>query len=122
MNKIERAVKLKKVNGFYGKLVKKDGCYNMSAYLAFPIGIVIITFVSLFLYRFGRNKSNKILKYIPSILSALSIALVYLKMTYISQGYQPIIDIIIMIILSFVFGISLLVAVLMDIMIRRNKN
>lgn len=92
----------------------------MSAYLAFLIGIVIITFVSFFLYRFGRNKSNKIMKYIPSIVSALSIALVYLKMTFISQGYQPITDIVIMVILLFVFGISLFLAVLMDFMSRRN--
>jgi ABC-type Mn2+/Zn2+ transport system permease subunit len=94
----------------------------MSSYLALLIGIVIIAFVSLFLYRLGRKKSSEIMKYIPSIVAAISIALVYFKMIFISQRYEPITDIVIMINLSFVFGITLLVAVLMDIMSRRKKS
>jgi NAD/NADP transhydrogenase beta subunit len=94
----------------------------MDVYLAFLIIIVIITFVSLFIYRFGRNKSKRLTKYIPSIASALSIALIYLKMTFISEGYQPILDIVIMIIISFVLGVSLLIAVVTDLLNNRNKN
>lgn len=93
----------------------------MNAFLTYIIAIVIITLVSFFLYRFGRNKSKKVMKYIPSIVTAISIALVYLKMIFISQGYQPILDIVIMIVLSVLLGFSLLVAVLLDLLNRKNK-
>lgn len=94
----------------------------MNAYLAFIIAIVIITFVSFFLYRFGKNKSNNLIKYIPAIASAIGIALFYLKLTFISEGYQPILDIVIIIIMSVVLGVSLLIAVIMDLLNIRNKN
>ena len=94
----------------------------MNSYLALLIALVIIMLISLFLYRFGRDKSKRLIKYIPSIASALSIALVYLKMIIISKGYQPILDIVIMIILSVVLGVSLLIAVTMDFLNKRNRN
>lgn len=101
------------------KLAEKKDVF-MNVYLAFLIGIVIISFVSYYFYRFCSYKSNKMLKYIPSIVSILSIAFVYLKMSFISQGYEPIIDIVMMIILSCVFVFSLLVAVLIDYMNKKN--
>lgn len=94
----------------------------MNVYLAFLIVTVIIIFVFYFLYKFGRTKSKRLIKYIPSIVSALCIALIYLKMMFISQGYQPIIDIVIMIILSAVLGVSLLIAVIMDLYNKKNLN
>lgn len=94
----------------------------MNSYLALLIALVIIMFISVFLYRFGRDKSKRLIKYIPSIASALSIALIYLKMTFISNGYQPILDIVIMIIMSIVLGVSLLISVIMDLLNKRNKN
>ncbi|WLD94140.1 hypothetical protein [Alkalihalobacillus sp. AL-G] len=93
----------------------------MSVNFAIPVGIVIITFISVLLYRFSKNTSNKLMKYIPSIVSALSIALVYLKMSFISQGYEAITDIVVIIFLSFALGVSLLVAVVIDIMNRRKR-
>ncbi|OCA81656.1 hypothetical protein A8F94_22605 [Bacillus sp. FJAT-27225] len=93
----------------------------MSVYIAFSVLIVIFTFVSVLLYRFSKNKSNKLMKYIPSIVTALSIALVYVKMLFLSQGYEPITDIVVIIILSFVLGFSLLAAVFIDIMNRRKR-
>lgn len=93
----------------------------MSVYMAFPVLIVILTFVSVLIYRYSKKRSNKLMKYIPSIVTALCIALVYLKMLFISQGYEPITDIVIIILLSFVLGFSLLVAVVIDIMNRRKR-
>ncbi|WP_163971851.1 hypothetical protein [Oceanobacillus halotolerans] len=61
------------------------------------------------------------MKYIPSIVSAFSIAIVYFKMAFISQGYQPILDIVIMIILSVVLGVSLLGAILMEFSNKRKN-
>ena len=94
----------------------------MNSYLAFLITLVIIMLISFFLYRFGRDKSEKLIIYIPSIASALSIVLIYLKMILISNGYQPILDIVIMIIMSVVLGVSLLIAVIMDFLNKRNRN
>ncbi|WP_214483114.1 hypothetical protein [Bacillus sp. SM2101] len=93
----------------------------MSAYITFLAVIVIITFLSVLLYRVSKNKSKKFMKYIPSIVSSLSIVLVYLKMSYVSQGYDPIIDMVVIIFLSIVFGFSLLGAVLIDIINRRKE-
>jgi hypothetical protein len=103
-------------------LILKGVIVIMSAYLAFLIAVAIIAFVSFFLYRFGRNKSKRLVKYIPSIATAICIALVYLKMTLISQGYEPILDIVIMIVMSLILGVSLLTAVIMDLLNKRNKN
>ncbi|UOE95183.1 hypothetical protein [Alkalihalobacillus sp. LMS39] len=93
----------------------------MDVYMAFPVLIVILTFVAVLIYRYSKTRSNKLMKYIPSIVTALCIALVYLKMIFISQGYEPITDIVIIILLSFVLGFSLLVAVVIDIMNRRKR-
>ncbi|MGF2614681.1 hypothetical protein FZC84_17535 [Rossellomorea vietnamensis] len=94
----------------------------MNAYLTFIIAMVIITFVSFLMYSFGRNRSKNFNKYIPSIASAISIAVFYLKMTFISEGYQPILDIVVIIIMSVVLGVSLLLAVIMDLLNIRDKN
>ncbi|MDX8362747.1 MULTISPECIES: hypothetical protein [Bacillaceae] len=93
----------------------------MSAYITFLAVIVIITFLSVLLYRVSKNKSKKFMKYIPSTVSSLSIGLVYLKMSYVSQGYDPIIDMVVIIFLSIVLGFSLLGAVLIDIINRRKE-
>lgn len=93
----------------------------MSVDFAFLIGIVIVVFVSVLLYRFSKNKSNRLMKYIPAIAFALSIAFVYLKMIFISKGFAPIIDIVVIIFLSIALGVSLLTAVLIEFLNRTKK-
>ncbi|GGD25903.1 hypothetical protein [Pontibacillus salipaludis] len=91
----------------------------MNAILLLFIGIIMITLLSLLFYKLSRNKSHWLMKYIPSIAAALSFGIVYLKMIFISQSYEPITDIVLMIILSFVFGVSLLAAILIDLVRRK---
>lgn len=86
----------------------------MNAILLLSIGIILTTLLSLLLYQLSRNKSHWLMKYIPSVAAALSIGIVYLKMIFISQSYEPITDIVLMIILSFVLGVSLLSAILIE--------
>ncbi|MDX8367952.1 hypothetical protein [Cytobacillus sp. IB215665] len=88
----------------------------MSTFIVFLVVIVIIIFISVLLYSLIKNKSKNLMKYIPSIVSALSIVLVYLKMSFISQGYEPITDMVVIIVLSIILGFSLLGAVLIDIL------
>ena len=93
----------------------------MNGYFALLVGIILIVLVSLFLYRFGKSRSNRLIKYIPAIVCAGSIGLVYVKMTFLSQGYEPITDIVVIIVLSFVLGVSLIAAVVVDIMRLRRQ-
>ncbi|KAB8138203.1 hypothetical protein F9U64_06125 [Gracilibacillus oryzae] len=81
--------------------------------------IVIIFLLWFFFYRFGFHQSNKLIKYILSIISGSGIVLVYLKMSFFSQGYQQIFDMIIIILLTAVFGISLLFAISIDLLLRK---
>ncbi|MEH7126195.1 hypothetical protein V7127_23575 [Bacillus sp. JJ1773] len=87
----------------------------MNIYFALPIGIVVITFVAVLLYKISKQKSDKLTKYIPSILFAISIALVYFKMFFISKGYDAISDIVVIIFLSVGLGNSLLGAIIIEI-------
>ncbi|WP_345239352.1 hypothetical protein [Pontibacillus salipaludis] len=91
----------------------------MNAIFILFIGIIMTTLLSLLIYKISPNKSHWLMKYIPSIATALSIGIVYLKMIFISQSYEPITDIVLMIILSFVFGVSLLAAFLIEFASRK---
>lgn len=55
------------------------------------------------------------MKYLPSIVFAISIALVYFKMLFISKGFNPIIDIVVIIFLSCALGISILVVAIIEV-------
>lgn len=76
--------------------------------------VALILFVVVFHLLFGNHKI-RILKYIPSMVLAIAIGAFYLKMIYVSEGLEEIIDIISMIILSIVLFISLLLAVITEI-------
>ena len=93
----------------------------MNGSFALLIGIFLIALISLFLYRFGKKQSNRLIKYIPAIACAGSIGLVYVKMTFLSEGYEPITDIVIMIVLSCVLGVSLIAAAVMDMTSHRKQ-
>lgn len=79
------------------------------------IGILILAVVAVWLYQISKKKSKKLLKYIPAILFAVSIALVYFKMLFISKGFEAITDIVAMILLSIGLGIALFTAVIVEI-------
>ncbi|WPK11158.1 hypothetical protein R6U77_14865 [Lysinibacillus louembei] len=49
------------------------------------IAILILAVIAVWLYQISKKKSKKLLKYIPAILFAVSIALVYFKMLFISK-------------------------------------
>ncbi|KGP91986.1 hypothetical protein N780_15515 [Pontibacillus chungwhensis BH030062] len=83
------------------------------------IGFIMTVLLSFLFYKLSRNKSHWLMKYIPSITAALSIGIVYMKMLFLSQSYEPITDIVLMIILSLVFGVSLLSAILIDVVRRK---
>lgn len=78
----------------------------MNLVFVFFISILLAGLISVFLYQLGKDSFPQLMKYVPSIASALSIGVIYLKMILISQQYEPITDIVHMMILS-VFVVSL---------------
>jgi 4-amino-4-deoxy-L-arabinose transferase-like glycosyltransferase len=92
----------------------------MSTYLLLTMGILIIGIVTAQAFKFSNNKSNKLKKFIPSIIFALCIALFYLKMLFVSKGYDAIIDIVFIIFLSIGLGSSLIVALILEFINRRD--
>lgn len=97
----------------------------MNAFLFYSVGVVILGLLAIFLYKFGRTNAGnsgkgKIVKYIPAIFFTGSIGLVLVKMTFISQRYETIVDMILLIILASLLAISLLIAVMMDLLNREH--
>ncbi len=61
------------------------------------------------------------MKYIPSMVFAISIVLFYLKMVLLSKGYEGILDIVMIINLSVVLFISILLALIMELWLWNKK-
>ena len=87
----------------------------MNLNIAIPIGIAIVIFVAVLLYKISTKRMHKLIKYIPSILFAISICMMYLKILFISKGYEAISDIVVIIILAIGLGSSLLGAIIIEI-------
>ena len=86
----------------------------MNINIAIPIGIAVVIFVAVLLYKISTKRTRKLIKYIPSILFAISICMMYLKILFISKGYEAILDIVIIIFLAIGLGISLLGAIIIE--------
>lgn len=94
----------------------------MSIQLALFICLVLIGVISFVTYNAGKKVSSRIIKYIPVIATAFGIGFFYVKINFIpyqSHVYEQINDIIAIIILGTIFGISLLGAIILDIKNRR---
>ncbi|MDQ0257236.1 dolichyl-phosphate-mannose--protein O-mannosyl transferase [Evansella vedderi] len=93
----------------------------MEVQLSAVFGILIIVLVTFVLYKVGKSRSNKLLKYIPSIACLVGIGVFYFKLNFISVGLEGILDIIMMIFLAITFGLSLVIALVMEFVERRGK-
>jgi len=91
----------------------------MGAELFLVIVVALIAIFSWVTIKLGKIKTNKLLKFIPSILLALGIGFFYIKLEFISIGYEGIIDIIVIMFLAIACVISLSLAVIIEILDRR---
>ena len=66
-------------------------------------------------YKISLKRRNKLIKNIPSIVFAISICMMYLKILFISKGYEAISDIVVIIFLAIGLGSSLLAAIIIEI-------
>lgn len=91
----------------------------MDIQIALLIGGTLIGIASYVTYRIGKAKSNGLFKYIPAIGAAFAIVIFYLKTLFISKGYEGIFDMIVIIFLAYILVISIVVAIIIEIINRR---
>ncbi|MBB6452635.1 asparagine N-glycosylation enzyme membrane subunit Stt3 [Salirhabdus euzebyi] len=87
----------------------------MDIRIALLIGIFLMGIVFIFFIQLFKRKSTKLLKFIPAIVSAFGMAIFYLKMLFVSQGYDAIYDVLVIIILSVLLSLSLIGAIILQI-------
>lgn len=90
----------------------------MRVQIAFFILIAILTLISVSVYLLSKNQIHKFIKYIPALVAALGIVVVYIKMQFFSEGFEEIYYVITLIFLSVVFGVALLTAIIIEIIQR----
>ncbi|WP_216830657.1 hypothetical protein [Alkalihalobacterium elongatum] len=87
----------------------------MAVQYTLVIGVILIALVSLSVYQIGKAKSKNLVKYIPAKVSVAGIFFFYIKLQFISQGFEGIYDILIIIFLAISFFASILVAIILEI-------
>ncbi len=88
---------------------------------AIIIVIVLVGIVSLLTYKLGHRKYSRFLKYIPAVASLLGIGFFFIKMKFISIGYEGILDMLFIILLTITFLVSIIEAIIIDVMNKRKK-
>ncbi|WP_223703139.1 hypothetical protein [Sutcliffiella deserti] len=89
----------------------------MDILLTILIMIVFTGVVSYFIYFVGKKKYPKISKYVPAIASAVGVACLYLKLelNLYTHAFTGIYDILGIILLSIIFGISIIAALAIEL-------
>lgn len=90
----------------------------MSFKIAILICLVLMGLMALVTYYAGKKMSKSVMKYIPSFSFAIGVLFFYIKLNYLPyelNSFDSIYDMIAIILLIIVFGISLLEAFIIDI-------
>ena len=77
---------------------------NSTYFLVLVLVITLLFFIVPY-YLTGRFRKHKLSKYIPSLLSLISLIILYIKATFFQVGYSAIADIVFMLL----FAISLVI-------------
>ncbi|MEB1806050.1 MAG: hypothetical protein LPK26_01905 [Bacillaceae bacterium] len=94
----------------------------MAYQLALFFGLILIGFFSWMVYQIEQNQSNKLLKYIPAIASAVGIAFYSIKLQFVSTGYTGIYDVIVIIFLAITCSTTLIVALVLELINKKKRN
>lgn len=95
----------------------------MSKGIVIVICLLLIVIAIVSTYFLAKIKSSRLYTYIPTGTLALAIMFFYIKLHFISEGFAGIIDIVAIILLAFIFFISLVFAVILDmIYYKKTKN
>ncbi|MDE5413636.1 hypothetical protein [Alkalihalobacterium chitinilyticum] len=94
----------------------------MASQLTLLYGLSLIGCFSWLVYKIEQNQSNRLLKYIPAIASAVGIAFYSIKLQFISTGFEGINDMIIIIFLAISCCTSLIVALVLELINKRRRN
>ncbi|MFA9555734.1 hypothetical protein ACERII_00300 [Evansella sp. AB-rgal1] len=87
----------------------------MSIQLAIVASVILMGIISYVTYLFSKRSSHKLVKFIPAITAITGIIFFYIKLQFISQGYDVIYDMIAIILLSVVLGFSLIGALIIEL-------
>lgn len=88
-------------------------------YIMIAVTSLISIIITFFLGRFF--KSRAFVKYIPAIISAIAVIGFYIKSEFFSTGFQDLAYIVLALIAGIVFFVSLLTALIIGILQKRNR-
>ncbi|WNF38886.1 hypothetical protein RJD24_10885 [Bacillaceae bacterium IKA-2] len=97
----------------------------MSIQVAISLSVFLMVLISIITYLIGKRVSSRIIKYIPAIATGVGIIFFYIKINFIpykTHAYETINDIVLLILLAIIFGVSLLGAIIIEVTNRRNSN
>lgn len=97
----------------------------MSFQIAIIISVALMGTVGYFTYYVGKKAAQKLIKYTPAIASAFGLAFYYVKINFIPyhiHAFEGIYDIIAIILLAIIFGVSLIGAIIMELTNKRRSN
>lgn len=94
----------------------------MSIQLGIVVSIILMGGITLITYYLGNRVSSRLKKYIPAIATAIGVIFFYIKLNFIpnqTPTYKEIYDMLAIILLANLCGISLLVAIIMEVVNKR---
>ncbi|WP_019414893.1 hypothetical protein [Paenisporosarcina sp. TG20] len=97
----------------------------MSIHIGIVVSIILMAGITLITYYFGNKGSIRLIKYIPAIATATGVLFFYIKLNFIpnqTHAYEEIFDMLAIILLANLCGISLLAAIIMEVVNKRKQH
>ncbi len=95
----------------------------MSSQAAIIVSILLMGVASVITYLIGKKVTSRIIKFIPAIATGVGMTFFYIKIDFIpykSHAYETINDIVAIMLLAMIFGLSLVGAIIIEITNKRN--
>lgn len=118
--KIERS-KFNILEGISKHSFQEEWNEKMGIQLALAVSFIFMGAISCVAYLVSKRFSHKLVKYIPAITAVTGIVFFYIKLHFISQGYDGIYDMVAIILLSIILGITLVGAVIIELIQWKNS-
>ncbi|WP_078552006.1 hypothetical protein [Bacillus alkalicellulosilyticus] len=96
----------------------------MSIQVAIIVSVILMGVLSVITFFIGKRVSSRIIKYIPAMATGAGIVFFLIKLNFIpykTHVYEGINDMIAIILLSIIFGFSLVGAIIIEIIKRKNS-
>jgi predicted tellurium resistance membrane protein TerC len=97
----------------------------MSNLVGILLSIFLMVLSAIITYKIGERVSSRIIKYIPAISTGVGLIFFYIRINFIpykTHAFDALVDIQAIILLAIVFGVSLLLALLMEFTNKRNSH